>query len=109
MIDLKLDKKIKSLQSDWGREYQKLSSYLISVSIIHRTTYSHTHGQNDLAERKHRQIIDQALATLVHGICLQPIGMKYVFMFVFTIKRLPSSMLTFQSPLQVLFGPMPYL
>ena len=48
--------KIKSFQSDWGGEYQKLNTFFNGIGIIHHISCPHTHQQNGIIERKHRHI-----------------------------------------------------
>ncbi|CAI0428863.1 unnamed protein product [Linum tenue] len=45
---------IKVFQSDWGGEYQALTSYLLKHGISHRSSCPYTPEQNGCAERKHR-------------------------------------------------------
>ena len=54
MVELQLNTKIKSIQSDWGGEYRPFSNLLASVGISHRLICPHTHHQNGVVERKHR-------------------------------------------------------
>ncbi|KAG8498357.1 hypothetical protein CXB51_006727 [Gossypium anomalum] len=61
MVSIQFGRTIKSLQSDWGGEYQSLSIELARLGIQHRVTCPYTSEQNGVAERKHRQVIDMGL------------------------------------------------
>ena len=65
MVELQLNTKVKSIQSNWGGEYRPFSSHLASFSISHRLICLDTHHQNGVVERKHKHIVDLGL-TLVH-------------------------------------------
>ena len=67
MVELQLNTKIKSIQSDWGGEYKPFSNLLASFAISHRLIYPHTHHQNGVVERKHRHIADLGLTLLHHA------------------------------------------
>jgi histone deacetylase 1/2 len=55
-----LDRKILTMQTDWGGEYQKLHSFE-KVGIAHHVSCPHAHQQNGAAERKHRHIVEVGL------------------------------------------------
>ena len=59
--------KIKSIQSDWGREFRSLSKFFENCGISHCLSCPHTHQQNDAIERKHRHIVETGLALLYHA------------------------------------------
>ena len=58
---------IKSFQSDWGGEFQALTSYLCDNGITQRVAYPKTPEQNDYAKRKHRYIVETGQALLQHS------------------------------------------
>ena len=64
-VELQLNTKIESVQSNWGGEYKPFSALLASYGILHRLICPHTHHQNGVVERKHRHIVDLGL-TLLH-------------------------------------------
>jgi histone deacetylase 1/2 len=66
-VELSLGTKILSVQSDWGGEYQKLHQYFNSTGISHRISCPHTHQQNGAIERKHRHLVETALALLAQS------------------------------------------
>ena len=103
MVELQLNLKIKSVQSDWGGEYRPFSTLLASFGLSHRLTCPHTHHQNGVVERKHRHIIDLGL-TLLHHASLPLQLWDYAFTtFVYLINRLPIASLKFATPFVTLF------
>ena len=62
--------KIKSVQTNWGGEYRKLSTFFQTIGIHHRLICPHTHEQNGAVERRHRHIIETGLTLL--GQCKAP-------------------------------------
>ena len=64
LVERHFDRKIISIQSDWGGEYEKLNSFFRHTGIIHHVSCPHAHQQNGSAERKHRHIVEVGLALL---------------------------------------------
>jgi hypothetical protein len=62
MVERMLNQKLKTIQTDWGGEYQRLHSFFNQQGILHRLSCPHTHQQNSCVERKHRHIIETSLA-----------------------------------------------
>ena len=61
-LELQLGCKIKALHSDWGLEYRAFIDHLSHSGIIHRNSCLYNaHGQNGLAEVKHRHIVECGL------------------------------------------------
>ena len=58
--------KVKVLQSDGGGEYtsSQFQLFLAKNGIIHHKSCPYTPEQNDLAERKHRHIVETAITLL---------------------------------------------
>ena len=52
MVELQLNTKIKSIQSDWEGEYRPFSRLLASFGISPRLICPHTYHQNGVVERK---------------------------------------------------------
>ena len=53
LVESKFGRKIISVQSDWGGEYEKLNSFFQHIGISHHVSCPHAHQQNGSAERKH--------------------------------------------------------
>jgi histone deacetylase 1/2 len=58
LVERRFDKKIITLQTDWGGEYQKLHSFFNKVGITHHVSCPHTHQKNGSAERKRHHIVE---------------------------------------------------
>jgi hypothetical protein len=67
LVERKFNKKIISMQTDWGGEYEKLNSFFQEIDIAHRVSCPHAHQQNGAAERKHRHIVEVGLALLANA------------------------------------------
>jgi histone deacetylase 1/2 len=66
-VERKFDRKIVTMQTDWGGEYEKLNSFFQKAGIIHHVSCPHAHQQNGSAERKHRHIFEVGLALLANA------------------------------------------
>ena len=67
LVERQFNCKIKSVQTDWGREYRTLHTYFANIVIQHRITCPHTSQQNGFVERKHRHIVEMGLWLLSHS------------------------------------------
>jgi hypothetical protein len=56
---------IKTLRSDGGTEYKPIVTMF--PQLVHQTSCPYTPQQNGAAERKHRHILELALATMSHA------------------------------------------
>ncbi|KAL5767184.1 hypothetical protein ACOSQ2_013967 [Xanthoceras sorbifolium] len=83
MVELQFNRKIKTLQSDWGGEFRPLSKYLADLGVIFRHPCPHTHQQNGIPERKHRHITESGLSMLAHAIFLSLSGGMHLNMLCF--------------------------
>ncbi|CAN1131585.1 Retrovirus-related Pol polyprotein from transposon RE2 [Linum perenne] len=103
LVEKHFDRPIKIFQSDWGGEFQRLTSYLAAHGIVHRSSCPYTPEQNGCAERKHRHIVDNGLA-LMHT---AKIPLKYWTLAfdtsTYLINRTPTPLLSYYSPYSVLF------
>jgi hypothetical protein len=95
------------MQTDWGGEYHKLSSFFDLIGIAHLLSCPHTHQQNGSAERKHRHIIEFGLALLAHTSMLLKFYDEAFLTATFLINRLPTPVLANALPLEKLFDPKP--
>jgi hypothetical protein len=66
LVERQFDRKIITVQFDWGEEYEKLNSFFRNIGISHQVSCLHTHQQNGVAERKHRHIVQMCLTLLAH-------------------------------------------
>ncbi|KAB2632563.1 polyprotein (retrotrasposon protein) [Pyrus ussuriensis x Pyrus communis] len=95
---------IKVLRSDNGGEYinRELSEFLGDQGILHETTCPYTPQQNGVAERKNRHILETARALLLGASVPKVFWPEAVTYAVYVINRMPSRVVHFQTPFQVL-------
>jgi hypothetical protein len=106
-VERLLNRKILSVQSDWGGEYQRLNTYLKSVGIHHRVSCPHTHQQNGVVERKHRHIVEIGLALLAHNSLPLWFWDEAFITACYLINRLPSKSLRSFTPFERLLARKP--
>ena len=103
LVERQFSLKIKSIQTDWGGEYRKLSTFFNTISIQHHLICPHSHEQNSTVERCHKHIIETGLTFL--GQCKGPFRFwNYAFeTSVYLINRMPTHILANRSPFDCLF------
>jgi histone deacetylase 1/2 len=102
LVERRFDRKIITLQSDWGGEYERLNSFFKQIGITHHVTYPHAHQQNGAAERKHRHIVEVGLSLLAQASMPLKYWDEAFIAAVYLINRLPTKLLDFSTPLEVL-------
>jgi histone deacetylase 1/2 len=97
-VERKFARKIVTLQTNWGGEYEKLHAFFQKCGISHHVFCRHAHQQNGSAERKHHHIVEVGLALLANA----SMPLKYwdeAFLTVtFLINLLPSKVINLESP-----------
>ena len=95
---------IQILRSDNGGEFvnHDFQTYFQQHGIIHETTCPQTPQQNGVAERKNRHLLETARALLIGAHVPRHHWDDAIVTAVHLINRMPSSVLTFKTPLQVL-------
>src|SRR3954468_1905624 len=65
-VQRRFDGQIKVLRSDNGTEYtnKELAAFLSGLGILHQTTCPDTPGQNGIAERKNRHLMEMTRALM---------------------------------------------
>ena len=93
----------RTVQTDWGGEYHKLSTFFQTIGIHHRLICPHTHEQNETVERHHRHIVETGLTLL--GQCKAPFCFwNYAFdTSVYLINHMHTLVLDNRSPFDCLF------
>jgi histone deacetylase 1/2 len=104
LVERQFDRKIKTMQTDWGGEYQSLHSFFKQVGIAHHISCPHKHQQNGSAERKHRHIVEVGLSILAHASMPLKYWDEAFLTAVFLINRLPSQVIDGATPLERLTG-----
>ncbi|KAM2350107.1 hypothetical protein ACFX1X_013543 [Malus domestica] len=104
MVATQYSSVIKVLHSDNGGEYvnSKLSSFFRDQGILHETTFPYTSQQNGMAERKNRHILETTRALLIGASVPKSFWPDAVTYAVYVINRMPSRVVEFFTPLQVL-------
>lgn len=107
MVETQFDKKIRVLRSDNGREYvsNAFSSFLDQLGIIHQTTCFSTPEQNGVAERKNWHLLEVSRALLFTMNVPKTFWSDAVQTATFLINRMPTRILGFKTPIEVLSSP----
>ncbi|KAM2436022.1 hypothetical protein PS1_025908 [Malus domestica] len=106
-----IDECTRILQSDGGGEYVGLhfQNFLKNKGILHHKSCSYTPQQNGLAERKNRHIT-KTVVTLLQQASLPP---KFWYhacaTAIYLINRMPTPVLSMQSPFEKLYNALPTL
>jgi histone deacetylase 1/2 len=106
-VERLLNHKIVHVQSDWGGEYIKLDAFFQKIGISHRVSCPHTHQQNGSAERKHRHIVETCLTLLAHASVPLQYWSDAFTTACFLINRMPTRVISMQTPLECLLGKIP--
>lgn len=103
LVERQLGRKILTMQTDWGGEYHRLNSFFQKIGIAHHISCPHTHQQNGSAERKHRHIVEVGLALLAHASMPLKFWDEAFLTATYLINRIPSRVINFSTPLELLF------
>ncbi|KAG7559542.1 GAG-pre-integrase domain [Arabidopsis thaliana x Arabidopsis arenosa] len=107
LVENRFQTRIGTLFSDNGGEFVALRPFLSTNGITHLTSPPHTPEHNGLAERKHRHIVETGL-TLLSTASVPKAYWSYAFSTaVYLINRMPTPVLSMESPFQKLFGSSP--
>ncbi|WVZ92939.1 LOW QUALITY PROTEIN: hypothetical protein U9M48_038969 [Paspalum notatum var. saurae] len=107
LVERQFDRKIVTIQTDWGGEYQKLHSFFSRVGITHHVSCPYAHQQNGSAERKHRHIVEVGLALLAYASMPLKFWDDAFISAVYLINRTPSKVLDYETPLERLYHTKP--
>ena len=104
MIQTQFSAKIQILRSDNGGEYvnKKFQDYFAIHGLLHETSCAQTPQQNGVAERKNRLILETARALLLGAHVPSRYWDDAITTTVYLLNRMPSKVLQFKTPLQVL-------
>lgn len=107
LTENKFQTKIGTLFSNNGGEFIALRSFLSQSGISHLTTPPHTPEHNGLSERRHLHIIETGLS-LLHQAKMPNTFWSYAFATaVCLINRMPTPVLSLNSPYSLLFQTQP--
>jgi IS30 family transposase len=103
LVECPIDRKVITVQTGWGGEYQKLHGFFSKIGITHHVSCPYAHQQNGLPEWKHRHIVEVGLSLLAHA----SMPLKYwndaFLITVYLINQTPSKILGYETPLECLF------
>ena len=111
LVENQFSTSLKVLRTDNGTEYTNsaFQAFCSSNGILHQTSCPYSPQQNGVSERKHRHIVETSLSLLYRS-HLPYNYWSYAFSTaIFLINRLPSSVLSFKSPWEVLYSKPPPL
>jgi hypothetical protein len=107
LVERKFDRKIISLQTDWGGEYEKLNSFFQQIGVAHRVSCPHAHQQNGAAERKHRHIVEVGLALLANASMPLKFWDEAFLTATYLINILPSKIINYSTLVELLLREKP--
>jgi hypothetical protein len=103
LVERLFNRKIITVQTDWGGEYEKLHSFFRKTGISHHVSCPHAHQQNGSAERKHRHIVEVGLSLLAQASMPLKFWDEAFLAATFLINRIPSKVIANSTPLERLF------
>jgi IS30 family transposase len=92
---------------DWCGEYKKLNSFFQQADISHHVPCPYAHQQNGSAERNHRHNVEVCISLLAHASMPLKYWDEAFLAATYLINRLPTKVLDFSSPLEILFHERP--
>ena len=107
LAENQLNCSIKAFQSDWGGEFQGLTSFLQDHGIQHKVFCPYTPQKNNMAERKHRHIVEMGLALLAQSSLPASFWDDAFTTACFLINRIPTKTILHPSPFEKLFKSKP--
>lgn len=107
LLKLNLIEKIKSLQTDWGGEFCRVSSCLASHWITHNISCPYTPPKNGRVERKNRHVVEMGISLLAHSNLPLSFWSFAFQMTIYLINRLLTPIPTSKSPYQMLDNNLP--
>ncbi|WVZ83847.1 hypothetical protein U9M48_030944 [Paspalum notatum var. saurae] len=106
-VERKFNRKIITMQTDWGGEYEKLHSFFQQIGIAHHVSCPHAHQQNGSAERKHRHIVEVGLALLAKASMPLKFWDEAFLTATYLINMLPSKVIDYNTPVERLLHQKP--
>ncbi|KAL0366821.1 UNVERIFIED_CONTAM: Retrovirus-related Pol polyprotein from transposon RE1 [Sesamum radiatum] len=105
MVKTQFETSVKRVRSDNGSEFvnTQCKSLFSSLGIIHQTSCVYTHKQNGVVERKHKHILEIARALLFQSHLPKRFWGEAVLTATYILNRLPSSILGWKSPFEMLY------
>ena len=109
MVQTQFQAKIQVLRTDNAREYYHniLGSYLLENGIVHQSSCIDTPQQNGVAERKNRHLMEVARSLMIASNVPKQLWGEAVLTATYLINRMPSRILQFKTPCQILLAAYP--
>ncbi|KAI3516852.1 hypothetical protein L1887_15941 [Cichorium endivia] len=107
MIKTQFSCDIKSVQSDWGGEYQNVSRFLNTHGIEHRVSCPYTQEQNGAIERRNRIVVEKGLTLLAQSSLPQMFWEHAFKTATYLHNRTITPLLSYESPYQKLYQNIP--
>jgi IS30 family transposase len=106
LIENQYNNKIKILRTDNGTEYinQNFAKFTNSRGIIHQTFFVYTPQQNGVSERKNRLLLEMTRTLLFQNNVPKIFWSEAVLTATYLINQLPSSILNFKSPFEIIYN-----
>ncbi|KAD6454164.1 hypothetical protein E3N88_08870 [Mikania micrantha] len=109
MAERQFQTTLKSVQTDGGGEFRKLTPFLSSLGIQHRFSCPHTSEQNGMVERRRRHVVETGLTLLAQSNVPHRFWHFAFETAVYLINRMPSRTNSHTSPFEHLFKRKPDL
>ncbi|GJV62363.1 putative RNA-directed DNA polymerase [Tanacetum coccineum] len=111
LIENQFKRKIKVFRIDNGTKFvnQTVNKFCVEKEIIHQTSCAYTPQQNEVAERKHRHLLNVARSLLFQGGIPLKMWTECILTASYLINRLHSSVLNGKSPYEMIYKKCPTL
>ncbi|RVW39495.1 Retrovirus-related Pol polyprotein from transposon RE1, partial [Vitis vinifera] len=110
MVQTQFQAKIQVLRTDNAREYYHniLGSHLLENGIVHQSSCIDTPQKNGVAERKNRHLMEVARSLMIASNVPKQLWGEAVLTETYLINRMPSRILQFKTPCQILLAAYPF-
>jgi transposase InsO family protein len=111
MIHTQFSLPIKTIRTDCGEEFtsNQFNQFCASKGMIHQVSCPHTPQQNGVAEKKHRRLVQCALALLSQSTLPMSYWSYAISIAAHLINKLPTPNLSNKSPWETLYHTLPDL
>ena len=108
-VETQFNKKIKTFRTDNGTEFinQNFLNFTKQRGILHQTSCVYTPQQNGISERKNRHLLEMTRTLLFQNNVPNNFWSEAVLTATYLINRLPSAILDFKSPIEILYNKKP--
>ena len=110
MIQTQFSKMVKAVRTDNGTKFvnHETSVLLQKLGILHQKTCPYTPQQNGKVERKHRHLLEVARSLMIQSNLPSKFWGDSILMETHIINMLPSSLLDWKTPYELLYRKPPY-